>query len=108
MAIRPLWSKWAAARSLKVQKTIETLRVKMEAAAKALDFEEARRLRDRINLLRGGASSTDAEEADASGLIRQQPGAMGLGTSQKRIVPPAGWKPPAKPDLLTRNRGRKR
>jgi excinuclease UvrABC nuclease subunit len=40
-----------------ISNTIDTLRVKMEAAAAALDFEEARRMRDRINLMRGGASA---------------------------------------------------
>jgi len=85
--------------------TIETLRQKMEAAAEALDFEEARRLRDRIALIRGGATPADAEAADLSGLARQKPGAMGLGTSQQRVDPPAGWKPPPKPDPMTRGRG---
>ena len=33
--------------------TIETLRERMEAAAEALDFEEAKRLRDRIGLMGG-------------------------------------------------------
>ena len=87
--------------------TLETLQAKMEAAAQALDFEEARRLRDRINLVRGGATAAEAEQADASGLERQQPGAMGLGTSQQRVVPPAGWRPPPKPDPLTRGRSRR-
>lgn len=85
--------------------TIETLRERMEAAAEALDFEEAKRLRDRISLIRGGAS---ADEADTSGLARQRPGAMGLGTSQQRVEPPAGWKPPPKPDPMTRGRGFRR
>jgi hypothetical protein len=85
--------------------TIDTLRQKMEAAAEALDFEEARRLRDRIALIRGGATPADAEAADLSGLARQKPGAMGLGTSQQRVDPPAGWKPPPKPDPMTRGRG---
>jgi hypothetical protein len=80
----------------------------MEAAAEALDFEEARRLRDRINLVRGGATPEEAETADTSGLVRQQPGAMGIGTSQQRVTPPAGWKPPRKPDLMTKGRGRER
>ena len=31
---------------------LEELRLRMEAAAAAMDFEEARRLRDRISLLR--------------------------------------------------------
>ncbi|UAK23183.1 UvrB/UvrC motif-containing protein [Sphingomonas nostoxanthinifaciens] len=87
--------------------TIETLRVKMEAAARDLDFEEAKRLRDRINLIRGGATAGEAEEADVAGLMRQRPGAMGLGTSQQRMEPPSGWTPPPKPDLLTSGRRRR-
>jgi hypothetical protein len=86
---------------------IKALREKMEAAALALDFEEARRLRDRINLIRGGATASDAEEADATGLVRQRPGAMGLGTSQSRPVPPPDWRPPTKPDPMTRGRSRR-
>ena len=85
---------------------IDTLHARMEAAAAALDFEEARRLRDRINLLRGGADGEGAT-ADTGGLTRQQPGAMGLGTGAPRVVPPPGWTPPRKPDPLTRNRGRR-
>jgi len=88
--------------------TIETLREKMEAAAAALDFEEAKRLRDRISLMRGGASAAEAEQADAAGLMRQRPGAMGLGTSQQSVRPPPGWKPPPKPDPLTHGRGSRR
>ncbi|RYD57207.1 MAG: excinuclease ABC subunit B [Sphingomonadales bacterium] len=87
--------------------TIETLYQRMDAAARALDFEEARRLRDRINLVRGGATADEAERADAAGLTRQQPGAMGLGTSQQRMVPPPGWRPPAKPDPMTAGRSRR-
>jgi hypothetical protein len=77
--------------------TIQTLHERMEAAAAALDFEEARRLRDRISLMRGGATAAEAEQADLSGLKRQRPGAMGLGTSQQRVEPPAGWKRPSGP-----------
>lgn len=81
----------------------------MEAAARALDFEEARRCRDRINLMRGGASATEAQDADTAGLTRQQPGAMGLGTSQQQVTPPPGWRPPAKPDPMTKGgKGRRR
>jgi hypothetical protein len=87
--------------------TIEDLQRQMEAAAGALDFEQARRLRDRINLMRGGASAAAAAEADTSGLVRQQPGAMGLGTSRQRPAPPPGWKPPPKPDPMTKGRKRK-
>jgi hypothetical protein len=91
--------------------TIETLEEKMEAAARALDFEGAKRYRDRIILMRGGATAAEAEEADLSGIARQQPGAMGLGTSQQRFTPPRGWQAPTKPDLMTTGRsgrGRRR
>lgn len=87
---------------------LESLQAQMEAAASALDFEAARRLRDRISLLRGGADAEDAAGADTSGLMRQQPGAMGLGSSQQRMTPPAGWTPPPKPDPMTKGRSRKR
>ena len=88
--------------------TIEDLRRRMEAAAAAEDFEEATRLRDRITLIRGGASAEAAAEADTAGIARQQPGAMGLGTSQQRVTPPPGWKPPRKPDPMTTHTGRGR
>ena len=87
--------------------TLAQLQQRMEAAAEALDFEEARRLRDQINLLRGGAGPEQAEFADTAGLTRQQPGAMGLGTSQQRMTPPAVWKPPRKPDPMTKGRNRR-
>lgn len=87
--------------------TIEDLQARMEAAAAALNFEEARQLRDRISLMRGGATADEAAKADLSGMTRQQPGAMGLGTSRQRIEPPPGWTPPTKPEFLTR-RGNKR
>lgn len=81
--------------------TIEDLQRRMEAAARDLDFEEAKRCRDKISLMRGGATATEALEADFSGLVRQQPGSMGLGTSQQRVSPPEGWRPPPKPDPMT-------
>ena len=87
--------------------TVEQLRQRMEAAAAALDFEEARRLRDQISLLRG-ARDPDAAAEDVSGLVRQRPGSMGLGTSQQRVTPPEGWRPPPKPDPMTRGRSRAR
>ena len=88
--------------------TIDELRLRMEAAAAAMDFEQARTLRDRINLLRGGTAADAASAADTSGLTRQQPGAMGLGTGQPRVTPPPGWTPPPKPDPMTRGRSRRR
>ena len=87
---------------------IEQIRIRMEAAAAALDFEEAKRLRDQLNLLRGGAAGEAVDDADTSGLTRQQPGRMGLGTSQQRMTPPPGWRPPPKPDALTTGTARPR
>ena len=90
-----------------MSKTLEDLQREMEIAASDLDFEKARQIRDRIGLLRGGAEATDAEAADTSGLARQQPGTMGLGTSRQRPVLPPDWKPPKKPDLMTSGQKRK-
>lgn len=95
---------FALARNDVMNDAIETLRTKMEAAVEALDFEEARRCRDQINLMRGGATAEDAGLADLSGIERQQPGAMGLGTSQQRMTPPPGWTRPSKPDPMTKGR----
>lgn len=83
---------------------IEELERQMAAAAERMDFEEARRLRDQINLVRGGASLEDAARADTSSLSRQKSGAMGLGTNASKPAMPRGWKPPRKPDLLTAGR----
>ena len=88
--------------------TIETLRERMKAAAEALDFEEAKRLRDTISLMAGGASAESVSEARASGISRQRPGAMGLGTGQPRIIPPADWRPPERPDPKTTGRSTER
>ena len=94
-----------------MSETIESLHQRMERAALALDFAEAKRCRDRIALLRGGATPDEAEQADFEGIKRQEPGAMGLGTSQQRMTPPPGWKRPPKPDPMTSgrsSRGRRR
>ena len=87
--------------------TIEILRQQMEAAAESQDFALAARLRDQISILRGQSGDADAAAIDPRGLTRQQPGKMGIGTSQQRYTPPPGWTPPAKPDPMTRGRGRK-
>lgn len=88
---------------------IDDLRLAMEQAAAAMDFEEASRLRDQISVLRiaAGKAGVGAEAIDTSGLTRQQPGAMGLGTNQQSVTPPAGWVRPEKPDPLTANRSRR-
>jgi hypothetical protein len=88
--------------------TLEELHRRMEAAAAAMDFEEAGRLRDRINLVRSGVAPDAAAQADTSGLTRQQPGSMGLGTSRQQVAPPPGWTAPRKPDPMTKGRGTRR
>ena len=69
------------------------LRRRMAEAIDKEDFETAAALRDEIK----------AREP-ASLFQRQTPGAMGLGTDQGVYSPPPGWKPPKKPDPMTRGR----
>lgn len=82
-------------------KTVEQLRLRMEAAAADEDYELAARLRDQLSLLRSLDPGADVS-ADTTGLKRQQPGSMGIGTSRQRVTPPPGWKPPPKPDLMAK------
>ncbi|QDZ06804.1 excinuclease ABC subunit B [Sphingomonas panacisoli] len=86
---------------------IAALMEEMAEAAAANDFERATDCRDRIALLRGGAEDNAIEDADLSGVRRPAPGAMGLGTSQPRIEPPIGWRPPPKPDPMTAGQKRR-
>lgn len=86
--------------------TLADLHARMEAAAARDDFEEARRLRDLIALSR--QTGADPDTITDAELKRQQPGAMGIGTSVARPILPDGWVKPKKPDPLTRNTGRKR
>lgn len=74
--------------------TADELREDMEAAAAALDFERAGRLRDRLSILR--MTGADPGE-DMPALTRQRPGAMGIGTSQSHPDRPEGWTPPVRP-----------
>lgn len=86
---------------------LEFLNQAMKDAAEAMDFVEAARLRDLISLLRAGGENANGD-IDPVGLERQQPGAMGLGTSQQRMRPPPGWVRPSKPDLMTMGKSRRR
>lgn len=91
--------------------TLAELHRQMAAAAERSDYEAAARLRDRISLMRSAGTTNGEADFDPTGLTRQQPGAMGLGTNQQRMTPPEGWKPPKKPDPMTSGtsrRGRKR
>lgn len=85
--------------------TLAELEAEMDRAVADLDFERAARLRDRIALVRGGAE--DSETIDTSGIARQKPGAMGIGSSTQRVVPPEDWTPPKKPDPMTKGRSRR-
>ena len=71
-----------------------TLAELQRAMAQAMDheeYEEAARLRDLIAALQPGS------------MIKiQQPGQMGVGTDTQAVKPPKGWKPPPKPDLMTK------
>lgn len=80
---------------------LEELRLRMEAAAAAMDFEEAAHLRDQLSLLRGRPDDARVGDFDTSRLTRQQPGAMGLGTSDQKKATPTGWTPPPRPSPMT-------
>jgi len=81
----------------------ETLERQMQEAAAEGKFELAARLRDELRAL------ADVDAAHATGdLHRQQPGAMGLGTSRQAVEPPPGWVPPKRPDPMTTNRSKPR
>ncbi len=67
-----------------------------------MDFEEASRLRNQLSLLRTLPNAEVPSDLDTSRLVRQRPGAMGLGTSDQKMTPPPGWKPPPRPDPLTK------
>jgi hypothetical protein len=79
-----------------INRKIETLTTEMQRAAEAEDFETAARLRNEIAALKG--------EAEGSPLVRQPPpGEMGLGTHIPVAARPRNWRPPHKPDPMTRN-----
>ena len=88
--------------------TLANLTQQMDDAARNLDFELARKLRDQIILIRGGADVAEAEDANTIELTRQKAGAMGLGTSQARMTPPENWTKPQRPDPMTSGRSRRR
>lgn len=71
--------------------SIAELQRRMAEAVAAEDFETAARLRDELRALKGPGSYFQ----------RQTPGKMGLGTDQQVYKPPAGWRPPKRPDPLT-------
>ncbi len=85
-----------------INRKIEALTAEMQRAAGAEDFETAARLRNEIAALKG--------EPDGSPLVRQPPpGEMGLGTHIPVAARPKNWRPPRKPDPMTKHvRARKK
>jgi hypothetical protein len=74
---------------------IAALEAEMARAVADEDFEFAAILRDRLDAMREGRPT-------GSMLRRQEPGAMGLGTSQEVYVPPTGRAAPKRPDPMTK------
>lgn len=72
---------------------IDQLRARMAAAAAEDDFETAQALKEAIARLERGESN----------LVAQQPGKMGLGSSQEAYVRDPAKPLPKKPDFLTKN-----
>lgn len=77
--------------SQSIQRKIEELTRQMSEAAAAEDFEQAARLRNQIEELKGPS------------VRKPPPGQMGLGTNIPVAAPPKGWTRPKKPDLMTTN-----
>jgi len=88
---------------------LSDLEIAMAEAAAAENYEEAARLRNAIQVAKqAGMTAAEAgfaggadDEADFSGLSRQEPGKMGIGSQVPKHTPPAGWTPPKKPDPMT-------
>jgi hypothetical protein len=79
-----------------INRRIEALTAEMQEAAEAEDFETAARLRNEVAALKG--------EAEGSPLVRQPPpGEMGLGTHIPVAARPRNWRPPRRPDPMTRH-----
>jgi hypothetical protein len=86
-----------------IERKIAALTAEMQKAAAAEDFERAARLRNEIAALRG-------EGEGGSPLVRKPPpGEMGLGGDIPVVERPRNWRPPKKPDLMTKHvKSRKR
>ena len=74
-----------------IHRKLEDLAREMVEAANAEDFERAGKIRDEIERLKGAT------------VRKPPPGEMGLGTHVPVVAPPAGWKPPKKPNPMTTN-----
>jgi hypothetical protein len=88
--------------SRSINEKLVALTRQMQAAAEAMDFEEATRLRNEIARLKGEAPMVP-DDAETITVGQPPPGAMGLGTQVPVRQPPKGWVRPKKPDAMTRN-----
>lgn len=93
--------------SRSINEKLVALGKQMEAAAEAMDFEEATRLRNEIGRIKGEVPLQEGDP-DTVTVGQPPPGAMGLGTQVPVRQPPKGWVKPKKPDLMTKGgKGRK-
>jgi len=88
--------------SRSINEKLVALGKQMEAAAAAMDFEEATRLRNEMARIKGEAPVAPGDP-DTVTVGQPPPGAMGLGTQVPVRQPPKGWVKPKKPDLMTKN-----
>jgi hypothetical protein len=88
--------------SRSVNEKLLALARQMQAAAEAMDFEAAARLRNEIARLKGEVPVVPGDP-DAVTVGQPPPGAMGLGTQVPVRQPPKGWVKPKKPDAMTKN-----
>jgi hypothetical protein len=89
--------------SRSIHEKLVELERKMAAAAEAMDFEEAARLRNQIALIKGDGARVADDDVVTVTVSQPPPGAMGLGTQVPVRQPPKGWVKPRKPDPLTTN-----
>jgi DNA ligase-1 len=89
--------------SRSINEKLVELERKMAAAAEAMDFEEAARLRNQIALIKGDGARVVDDGTVTVTVSQPPPGAMGLGTQVPVRQPPKGWVKPRKPDPLTTN-----
>ena len=78
-----------------IHRKIALLEAEMKSAVEAEDFEMAAQLRDQIAELRGEGGPS---------LVRKPPDdQIGMGTGMPVVERPKNWRPPRKPNPMTRN-----
>jgi hypothetical protein len=78
-----------------IHRKIALLEAEMTSAVESEDFERAAKLRDQIADLRGEGGPS---------LVRKPPDdQIGMGSGMPTVDKPKDWRPPKKPNPLTRN-----